>query len=298
MSWLQIELGASPDNLATIEDVLTEAGAVAVTLISAADEPVLEPAPGETPLWDSVRVRALFALDVDVAAVRRSLLAGGAAGIDAVEFVGAQDWSQAARTHAVDQVFAERLHLRPKTDPVRPPDDVQGNAMVTLYLEPGLAFGSGSHPTTSLCLEWLAANVEPGMRVLDFGCGSGVLGIGAALLGADVVAVDHDAQAVVATRDNAAYNGIRDERLSAMSLDAWQAHAQQDPFDVVVANILAGPLRDLADTFESVAKNGAHIVLSGVLEEQAAEVMQAYANTTFATPQADAGWVLLTGVRA
>ena len=135
------------------------------------------------------------------------------------------------------------------------------------------------------------------MRVLDFGCGSGVLGIGAALLGADVVAVDHDAQAVVATRDNAAYNGITDQRLSAMSLDAWQAHAQHGPFDVVVANILAGPLRELADTFENVAKHGAHIVLSGVLEEQAAEVMQAYANTTFAAPQADAGWVLLTGVR-
>ncbi len=296
MSWLQIELGATPDNLADIEAVLAEAGAVSVTLISAADEPVLEPAPGETPLWESVVVRALFALDVDVGALRRSLLVCGAGGIDTVEFIGARDWTEAARTYAVDRVFAGRLHLRPKVAEA-PPASAAGDALVPLYLEPGLAFGSGSHPTTSLCLEWVAANVQTGMRVLDFGCGSGLLGIGAALLGAEVVAVDHDEQAIMATRENAAYNGITEQRINVMSLDAWQAHAQLGSFDVVVANILAGPLRELAGTFESVTRQGAHIVLSGVLEEQAADVMQAYANTTFAAPRQDSGWVLLTGVR-
>ncbi len=291
MNWLQLELEATPDTLAGIEGALEAAGAVSIALLSAADEPVLEPAPGETPLWRSVRVRALLGVDVDLAGLRRRLTEAGAGAIADVDFIGDADWQSVAGNHAVDRVFADRLHLLPKSA-----EAPAGAEEAVLYLEPGLAFGSGSHPTTSMCLEWLAANVATGSRVLDFGCGSGVLGIAAALLGATVDAVDHDAQAVVATVDNAAYNGITTEQLRAADADGWHARNARDAYDVIVANILAGPLQQLAATFERAAASGGAIVLSGVLAEQADAVMDAYAQTEFATPQLEAGWALLAGV--
>ena len=295
MNWLQLELEATPATLTSIEAALEASGAVSIALVSAADEPVLEPAPGETPLWQSVRVRALLGLDTDLAHLRQALTEAGAGAITDVTFVGEDDWQSAARSHAVDRIFAERLHLLPKSSAQAPAAD---SDHVALYLEPGLAFGSGSHPTTSMCLEWLAANVEPGMHVLDFGCGSGVLGIAAALLGGTVEAVDHDEQAVVATVDNAAYNGLTTAQLRAVEADVWHERNVQGAYDVIVANILAGPLQALAAGFERAAKPGGAIVLSGVLAEQADAVMNAYTRTTFTAPKLEAGWALLAGVTA
>lgn len=308
MSWLQVDVSAAPGNLDIIEAQLEAAGALSLTLLSAADsnadsnaqstagEPVLEPAPGETPLWQNITVRALFELDVDVGDLRHKLSAAGAPAIERVAFVGESDWAAAARSHAVDRTFGARLRLRPKPDGERPPG--APGEPVQLYLEPGLAFGSGSHPTTSMCLEYLAAHVHAGMQVLDFGCGSGVLGIAAALLGGVVVAVDHDPQAIVATRENAAYNGLSAEQLEALDLDGWQARQADSAFDIVAANILAEPLKELAPALQHAAKPGAAIVLSGVLEEQAEEVMNAYQHVSFAPLHVEAGWALLTGVKA
>ena len=327
MSWLQIGLRATPASLPIIEESLYACDAVSITLLSDAEEPVLEPNPGETPLWSSVRVQALFDVNADMVALGQALAA-----IDpelsrslSVDFVKPADWQDAARTYAVNQVFADRLWLLPKdmadiegATPARPSKRASihesghdsgrdsgrdsGHELVRLYLEPGLAFGSGSHPTTRLCLAWLAANIQPGQRVLDFGCGSGVLGIAAALLGATVVAVDHDDQAIMATRENAAYNGLSEMELTAYGLDAWHArqrpsgYGEGDGYDVVVANILAAPLQSLAVEFEGVTSPGGAVVLSGVLQDQAQAVMDSYHRTAFQTPTIEDGWACLIGI--
>ncbi len=298
MSWLQLEVSATPAMLTGLEEALLAAGAAALTLLSDADEPVLEPAPDETPLWSQVRVRALFELSADMTLVRDNLQAVDGFEFTSlvVEFVGDHDWQAAAGNHAVDRVFSDRLRLQPKpAEGSAAPHRVSGGP-VNLFLQPGLAFGSGSHPTTSLCLEWLAQHVQPGQRVLDFGCGSGVLGIAAGLLGASVVAVDHDAQAVMATQDNTTYNGLSPSEFRAMHTDQWRASDYIGRFDVVVANILAGPLQNLASTFEQVAAPGGSIVLAGVLTSQADEVMAAYSHTVFDPIIEQDGWARLRGV--
>ena len=297
MTWLQVDLHVRSDDLAELEARLQTHGAAALTLISDAAEVVLEPAPGETPIWSSICLRALFPIDVDVPGLREIL--ASVPRYD-VEVIGEEDWQARANNHAVNHVFADRLWLLPRSEA----DHMQGSSAssarelqdfggpVPLYLDPGLAFGSGSHPTTRLCLTWLATHVQQGMRVLDFGCGSGVLGIGAALLGAEVVAVDHDPQAIVATQQNAAYNGVADGALIALE----STDLKPQDFDIVVANILAAPLMDLAEEFEITARRGAYIVLSGILAAQVEAVAHAYEFTDFDSPDLEEGWALLSGV--
>lgn len=235
-------------------------------------------------------MQALFDLQTDIAGLRQALSVAAPDAELNVTFVAA-DLAHAGHTnHAVNQVFADRLWLLPKDAPASGRDD-----LVQIRLDPGLAFGSGSHPTTAMCLQWLAEHIRPGQRVLDFGCGSGVLGIAAALLGARVVAVDHDDQAVMASQDNAAYNGLRSTQFEVMSTTAWHAPTFANCFDVVVANILAAPLKQLAAQFEQVLAPSGALVLSGVLEQQAVEVMDSYVEINFAPPRIQAGWVCLTG---
>ncbi len=290
MSWFQFEWVLRPTQLAEAESILFECGAISLSLVSDTDEPVLEPAPGELPLWSSIRMRALFPLSVDIQALKATLasepsIAGGME----IQFVGERDWQAQARRFAVDRVFAGRLRLRPPTHLIEEDDPY-----VNLYLEPGLAFGSGAHATTAMCLTWLAAHVVPDLRVLDFGCGSGVLGIAAALLGAQVIAVDYDQQALQATRENADRNGCL-SGMDILSLEAWQAAPVGDN-DVVVANILAGPLVHMAQGLCEVLRPGGWIVLSGILESQVDEVTTAYAGTVkFTAPLIKEGWVCLLG---
>ena len=298
MSALQVEFPITPDRLPQAEDALFALGCQAISLISDTDEPVLEPAPGETPMWEQVTLRAWFPLELDFAALREGLQTEFADLEIRIDFVGQQDPQQQLNNFAVEQVFANRLHLMPKAHR----GAVLPAGQLGLYLDPGLAFGSGSHPTTALCLDWLAHNVvTDDLHILDFGCGSGILSVAAALLGAQVTAVDHDPQAVVATRENAAYNAVLDQ-CTVLSLDQWQQQFSQDQamvrdtYDVVVANILAQPLMQLASTFEQVCKPGASIVLSGILQEQVAEVIQAYADTRFSEPVNQQEWVRLHGI--
>lgn len=285
-----------------MEEGLLACGAVSITLLSDADEPVLEPAPGETPLWTSIRVQALFDLQTDLVALKRVLAAQNVPSESlSLEFLPPADWQAAQRAYAVNRLFAQRLWVLPtEADPQALWRQQHGETSIPptaqLRLDPGLAFGTGGHPTTAMCLEWLAEHIQAGQRVLDFGCGSGILGIAAALLGAEVVAVDYDQQACVATRNNAAYNGVARRKLEVVSLEDWERRDKHKVFDVIVANILAGPLRALAANFEQLAKTGGSIVLSGILEEQAAQVEAAYPATIFAPVQVEAGWACLHGV--
>lgn len=301
MNWLQITLALGTQEAAEFETVLQAHGAVAITYESQADEVVLEPKPGEIPLWQHINLVALFSIDTNISGLNEALRV-----LDAevherldVAFVAEEDWQQRLANHTVSAEFGGRLLLLPKIEAVA--QRVVAKAeKAALYLEPGLAFGSGSHPTTRMCLEWLASHIKADQIVLDFGCGSGILAIGAALLGARVIAVDHDDQAITATRENAQFNGVSEQIQTLTLVDwgrdrSWQA---SEHFDVVVANILAAPLIDLAPTFSRSLRQGGSLVLAGILDHQASQVMQAYPGVKFGPTVAEDEWVCLAGTLA
>jgi ribosomal protein L11 methyltransferase len=301
VNWLQITLALGTQEAAEFETVLQAHGAVAITYESQADEVVLEPKPGEIPLWQHINLVALFSIDTNISGLNEALRV-----LDAevherldVAFVAEEDWQQRLANHTVSAEFGGRLLLLPKIEAVA--QRVVAKAeKAALYLEPGLAFGSGSHPTTRMCLEWLASHIKADQIVLDFGCGSGILAIGAALLGARVIAVDHDDQAITATRENAQVNGVSEQIQTLTLVDwgrdrSWQA---SEHFDVVVANILAAPLIDLAPTFSRSLRRGGSLVLAGILDHQASQVMQAYPGVKFGPTVAEDEWVCLAGMLA
>lgn len=280
-----------------MEALLLGLGAAALTVVSEDDEIILEPGPGELPAWQRCRLFTLFPLDANMGAIREALDArnGGLPEDISVDFVADEDWQRRLSNNTVTALFGDRLWLLPKTRRPEGPNPSPTTERPTLFLEPGLAFGSGSHPTTRLCLEWLARHIEPDQSVLDFGCGSGVLAIATALLGARAVGVDHDPQALIATRENAAFNGV-DDRVKALSLQVWQnqsAATHAVSFDVLVANILAGPIVSMADMFTALVKPGGHLVLSGILAEQAAQVRDAFPSLSFLSTSIEQDWVCL-----
>jgi ribosomal protein L11 methyltransferase len=267
-----------------------EAGAFAVTYSDTRDDPILEPAPGEFRLWPAPRLTASFPADAASAALIASL--SSALGVPAmrwqVEAVADRTWEREwlADFHAMR--FGERLWVAPAHDPV----DVPG--AVVVRLDPGLAFGTGAHPTTALCLSWLDAHLEPGAQVIDYGCGSGILAIAAARLGArEAWAYDIDPQALVATRDNAVANVV-DSFVHIVTAPT----ALPERVDVLLANILAGPLCELAPSMALHVRPGGALVLAGLLASQADEVAAAHA-PWFHMDRFGAreGWVALAGRR-
>ena len=268
---------------------LETTGAVSVTLEDAGDEPQLEPEPGTTPLWPEVRVRALYGHPVDREALRAAL-----AGIAPVAQLGVRemadrDWLAASREDIVPIVIG-RLWIGPHRE--APPPDC-----TVVRLEPGLAFGSGRHATTRLCLERLATAPPAGLCVIDYGCGSGILAIAAAALGARrVVAFDVDPQARRATAENARLNRVSD-RVRVVAPDG-AARTPAEPAALVVANILAGPLVELAPVLSALTAPGGDLVLSGILESQVDDVAGAYRGAFAVGVGATSdGWVRLDGKR-
>ena len=307
MNWLQFKLALATQEAAEFESVLLAHGAVAVTYESQADEVVLEPMPGEIPLWQQINLVALFSLDTSIAGLNEALRA-----LDpdihkrlGVAFIANEDWQQRLANHTERAEFGDRLRLLPKAEAIEGAANSAAtiateNGKAALYLEPGLAFGSGSHPTTRMCLEWLARHVAAQQTMLDFGCGSGILAIGAALLGARVIAVDHDSQAILATQENAEFNGVG-KHIQTLMLEEWgRDRSPQAPeqFDIVVANILAAPIIELAPTFLRSLRRGGSLVLAGILDHQAADVMKAYPDIAFGPVVAEEEWVCLTGTLA
>jgi ribosomal protein L11 methyltransferase len=305
MAWFRLRFQVSQSQTDAAEALLERLEAVSVTLTDAGADPILEPDPGSTPRWDQCWVEALFALPADFEQIRAQVLNAelGLRDLQA-DFLEDSDWINHWRQFAVEFCFAGRLWIVPKDAPL--PAGAQD--AVVLRLDPGLAFGSGSHPTTRLCLDWLARQSLQGQSMLDFGCGSGVLAIAGSLLGASrVVAIDHDPQALLATRENAAYNGVAETSLAVgtaaiLPAETGDDSANESAFDLVVANILAAPLIELAPRIVRLLKPGARLVLSGLLLEQAALVSAAYPELKFAAPaieedQQGASWVRLEGRR-
>jgi len=264
--------GLDPD---AVEDTLVEAGAVSITLVDRGDEPVLEPKPGEIRLWSDTLVRALFedGAGGERAAVKtidRLSADFGSHITDTarVRAVEDRDWERVWLADWKAMRFGRRLWVCPTAADA--PDDPDA---VVVRLDPGLAFGTGTHPTTALCLQILDALPLTGRSVIDYGCGSGILGIAALKMGAShVVAVDLDPQALIATRDNAVRNGV------SSAIEVVGVPVQLRPASCVVANILAGPLIELAPTLIRACEAGGDLLLSGLLKTQAYAVKAAYAS--------------------
>jgi ribosomal protein L11 methyltransferase len=300
MPFLQLILPIGAADPAPYEDALLAAGASSITLEDEGDDPVLEPLPGTTPLWPRVRLKALFDGTADPEQLLDSLTAelGGELGqpLSQARFETLADraWEREWLKDFKPMRFGRRLWICPGGQ--RPPADASpsANEAVLIELDPGLAFGTGTHPTTALCLEWLDAADVVGRRVIDYGCGSGILAIAAAKLGATAVdAVDIDPQALLATRDNAERNSVT--RLITPQLVEGASLA---PADILLANILAGPLESLAPTFAALVGTGGRLVLAGILRNQAEAVATRYAPWFDIAPAVVRDdWARLDGVR-
>lgn len=291
-AWLQLTLMAGEHDPKRLEDALLAAGAVAVTLSDGGDQPVLEPPPGATPLWQQTRITGLFPAQTDIAVIRHLLarqlgpdVLAGAQLADLEE----RDWLRAWLDDYQPMRFGRRLWVCPSS--MAPPAPLA----VNLILDPGLAFGTGTHPTTALCLEWLDGLELADQTVIDYGCGSGILAIAAALLGAHkVYATDIDHQALTACDQNAARNGVG----ARVVLTAPERLAPV-PADILLANILAGSLIQLAERFSTLIRPSGQLALSGILADQQVDVQRAYQPWfEFAAParQRD-DWLLLVARR-
>ena len=271
MTFYEIEFPLATLSSDAVEEALLEVGASSITFVDRGDEPVLEPKPGEVRLWSDTLVRALFQQSSDAAVNLNRLattLGSHVTQTARVRAVKDQVWERAWLTDWKSLRFGRRLWVCPRASEA--PADKEA---VVVRLDPGLAFGTGTHPTTALCLQILDSLALGGRTVLDYGCGSGILGIAALKLGAShVVAVDLDPQALMATRDNAARNGVA-ANITVQGIDVPLTSAH-----CVVANILAGPLIELAPKLTVACESGGHLLLSGLLKTQAYSVKAAYAS--------------------
>ncbi|WP_417502478.1 50S ribosomal protein L11 methyltransferase [Marinobacter sp.] len=295
MPWIQLQIPADPDTADQLEDLLMEMGADAVSMEDAADQPLYEPDPGTTPLWSQTTVTGLFQSDRDIdqlcADVRNAWHQQTQQSLSEIDvtLVEDKDWERAWMDDFHPLQFGERLWIVPSWHEAPDPD------AANLMLDPGLAFGTGTHPTTALCLEWLDGMDVSGKQVTDYGCGSGILGLAALLLGAHhVVGVDTDPQALEASRENARRNGVDESKLDLYLPD----NEPDTKADVMLANILAQPLIGLAPHLAALTKQGGDLVLSGILSNQAREVMAAYEPWFIMDePAQREEWVRLTGRR-
>jgi len=291
MSWIQTHLTVDKSQAPLIELLLENLGALSITLGDAGDEPMLEPGPGETPLWTATRVTGLFSGESDTDQLRTAFNQALAKDISRhllVEQLDDEDWERSWLDRFAPMQFGQHLWICPTGHKVEQED------AVIIDLDPGLAFGTGTHPTTSLCLQWLDGADVKGKTVIDFGCGSGVLAIAALKLGAaKAIGVDHDPQALLASRDNAERNGVGD-RFSVFLNEDFNAQAA----DIVLANILANVLIELHEKITPLVRPCGQLVLSGILEDQASAVTQAYISKfDFAPDQQQENWMLLSAIR-
>lgn len=290
MPWQQIKARITDTEAEQMEQLFQSLGAVSVSFLDAEDEAVFQLEPGATPLWQQTLLSALFEQETPIEEILLTLKSASRLTDEdlLVETIEDQDWERAWMDEFKPMKFGERLWICPSWTP--PPDE----SAVNVRLDPGLAFGSGTHPTTSLCLEWLDGEDIQGKTVIDYGCGSGILAIAAALLGAKrVIGVDNDPQAVTATENNRQENGIAPDLLTAHL--PGEPH---EPADIVIANILSGPLMELEPILSGLTKPGGKLVLSGLLDEQSRALIEAYTDDfDMEPPVVRDGWARIAGTR-
>lgn len=271
MSYIQLSITSNPKQADAIAEGLEALNALSVTLTDAKDTPVFQVEPGETPLWPEVNVIALFEDNISprevIAALKKHLDTRDPLNYR-IEKIADQDWVRLTQQHFKPQCYAGKLWICPQWC-----DDPETG--ITVRIDPGLAFGTGTHPTTNLCLEWLAQHDVFDKTVIDYGCGSGILSLAALALGATrVVGVDHDEQAMIATQNNAALNT---EIMDTTKLETYlPTDTPSETFDLCIANILCNPLLDLKKTIASHIKPDGMLVLSGILEHEIPKIMKAY----------------------
>lgn len=288
MAWHQLSVVTDEHTAPELSDFFSELGAVSVTYSDAEDEPVYEPAIDQTQIWSNTRVTALFELDADPD-VLQTLVVNQFIGQPlrqwVAEVIQDQAWERAWMEHFQPMQFAGRLWVCPTGQ------EVQDEGQVCMTLDPGLAFGTGTHPTTALCLEWLAGQDLRNKVMIDYGCGSGILAVAALLMGAEHAhGVDIDPQALTATEYNAEKNRVL-ERISYYLPEQFSVTGA----DIVVANILAKPLIELSAVIAALVKPGGRLILSGILNEQAQAVAEAYRaqGLTVAEPVSQEDWCRL-----
>ena len=288
MQWLQLLIDVPRERSEILEDAIIECGAVSVTLEDAADQPIFAPGVGERPLWDNCTVKALFPATTDTNQIILQLSSAIQPAVTARwELLEDKDWTQEWKKYFQPLKCGDRLWICPSWIEAPEPD------AINLSLDPGMAFGTGSHPTTHLCLRWLDKQDLVGKTIIDYGCGSGILGIAALLLGAEkVIAVDIDPQALLASRDNAQRNNISDEKLVTYLPDDVPTELRAD---VMLANILAAPLIQLAPAISDLTAQGGTLCLSGLLESQIDYVCAPYLQYfDFSAPAIESDWTQLS----
>ncbi|MGM0480375.1 MAG: 50S ribosomal protein L11 methyltransferase [Pseudomonadota bacterium] len=291
MPWIQLTLSSSEQHAPQVGDLLMDNGALAITYRDGADTPIFEPPLGEVLFWHHTLVTGLFDADTELRPVIDGLEQSALLKsplqykVDALED---KDWEREWMDNFQPICFGQRLWVCPSWRDIPQPD------AVNILLDPGMAFGTGTHPTTAMCLRWLDSNPPQGHKVVDFGCGSGILGIAALKLGAQhAIGIDIDQQALIATKDNALRNQVAD------GFEVYlPGQAPETKADLVIANVLAGPLKELAEVILSYVAEGGQLVLSGILAHQAEQVMQAYQPSISFDPVTTEGdWVMLSGTR-
>ncbi len=281
MVWLEFSIEASAELAPVLEDFLLEQGAQAVTLQDLTNQAIFEPELGTTPLWTLNKVTGLFDDELDAqylfSEMKKSF------GKDApqnflLQALEDRDWQREWLKYYQAMCFGKRLWIIPSEELLaknQNPVEIKSGQIV-LAMDPGLAFGTGTHETTALCLEWLAEHDLTGKKLVDFGCGSGILGIAASLLGcASVWATDIDPQAILASKENAQRNHVY-SKMHIVDIETFEKQKHQQTFDIVVANILAGPLQKLSSELANLLASGGIIVLSGILVKQAEELARCY----------------------
>jgi ribosomal protein L11 methyltransferase len=291
MTWFQLSYTCTASNSPRLSELLSDSGALSVTISDGGEEVLCEPAPDSEPLWVATRLTGLFESKSDVRAAIASVhdaFAPEPTPTHSVEELEDQDWERTWMERFHPMRFGDRLWVCPSW--IALPDPLAVNIIV----DPGRAFGTGCHESTALCLEWLEEHTMMGGLMIDYGCGSGILAVAGVRLGfGKAYAVDVDQDALQTSRDNASCNGV--EGQVVVSLPDALPHLQAD---VVMANILAGPLMELAPTIAGLTRCGGHVVLAGILMEQSEAVMRAYEPYLMMdNPEVRNDWVRLSGVR-
>jgi ribosomal protein L11 methyltransferase len=269
MSWKQISFEVKKSEIDLVSEVLMGLGSISITYSDALDDAIYEPPVGQTPLWDNVKVNALFSSEVNQKSIETSI--SDICNIVVIDTVTLKDrvWEEECQKDFPSMRFGKRLWVCPSWDT----ESILSNDSIVIHMDPGLAFGTGTHQTTSLCLEYLDSNPPKNLHVIDFGCGTGILAIAAAKFGAkSVIAIDNDPQAVLSSKENVAKNKCENTITTIHSIN----QGNDRKCDLLIANILANPLVELEPLFSDLVHTNGMLLLSGILKEQVDRVVKCY----------------------